>query len=155
MGKILTNSDIVSFLKNVTFDVVVDLIRNSKGRYDLSPNGLIDLSKNEVPDKVVCEMIWSMPTWGIPQASESEILLLDRAGVPIKYLECLIDKHNTNFDCSVESIALLRSRGISESILKAMIRSKGYYLEDQPDKSILYLFFGVIIGFLCILKLFL
>lgn len=119
----LTNQSIITLIKaKISRDLVLDKIKASPSRFNMSTNGLVELRQAVVPDPIIdAMMLASSP---LPTMRNQDIIDLYASGVSRDIITKKIQYSETSFNLSTDDIVALKMAKVPDQLVKVMMVPK-------------------------------
>ncbi|MBD2752413.1 hypothetical protein [Spirosoma validum] len=121
--EVITNESIINMVRaKVARDLVLDKIKASASRFNMSTNGLIELKQATVPDPIVdAMMLASSP---LPTLRNQDIIDLYAGKVSREIITKKIQYSETSFNLSTDDIITLKNAKVPDQLVKVMMVPK-------------------------------
>lgn len=121
--EILTNDNIIKLTAaKVSKNLIVDKVKASTARYDLSASGLVELRKAKVVDAVIEEMM--LATNPMPLVRNEDVLTMHEGGVSKNVIVKKIQYSETNFDLTTDAMVVLKTAKVPDQVVAIMMEPK-------------------------------
>ncbi|CCH52824.1 hypothetical protein BN8_01857 [Fibrisoma limi BUZ 3] len=121
--EVINNQSIITLVRaKVARDLILDKIKASASRFNMSTNGLIELKQAAVPDQIVdAMMLASSP---LPTLRNQDIIDLYAGGVSRDIITKKIQYSETSFNLSTDDIIALKTAKVPDQLVKVMMVPK-------------------------------
>ena len=118
--EVLTNKEITNLqTAKVSQDILLAKISSSKCKFDLSPQGIIELDLAKVTDRVIKAMFVASPSKSL--LHNADVIRIAQSDVSTSVLREAIKIFPHSFDVSPEALINLKNQKVSDSVVKDMI----------------------------------
>ncbi len=121
--EVISNQSIITMHKaKIARDLMLDKIKASASRFNVSTNGLIELKQASVPDPIVdAMMLASSP---LPTLRNQDIVDMHQAGISRDVITKKIQYSETSFSLSTDDMVALKMAKVPDQLVKVMMVPK-------------------------------
>lgn len=118
--EVLTNQSILSLVTaKVDNGVIINKIKGSDNKFDLSTDGMIGLKQGKVNEKIMEEML--LAAKDLPVLKNADIISMHTNGISRKIILSKINLSECNFSTNTDDLIALKSAGVHEEVTKVMM----------------------------------
>lgn len=131
----LTNQSVISMVAaKISRDLILDKIKFSPARFDMTTKGVIELTKSKVPDAVIdAMMLASSP---LPVLRNQDVIDLYAGGVSRDVITKKIQYSESDFSLTTEALIELKNAKVPDPLVKVMMVPKRATLQSSNPNLI-------------------
>jgi hypothetical protein len=134
--EILTNQSVISLSQaKISADIIIDKIKSSNTKFDLSTQGTIDLTKAQIRENILETMLLS--STNMPILTNKDIIELYTVKVSRSIIQKKIQYSESNFDSSSEGLVELKLAKIPDQLVGAMLNPQKAAKESNINTNLI------------------